>query len=158
MKAGDRMTEIKAPEKKSLWSSALKVVKGDSTAQLMEDFTAEMTLVAEGLCEDQAKLRQAVDQAMSETDRISQRTKSEVEALETTIRENQRDLDRRLDDLTRRLDAMENREKAIRAEQEKSRGKHTWLARPEGLIGQLTVLASIIAGAWVLVSILNLFK
>lgn len=152
------MTEIKAPEKKSLWSSALKVVKGDNTAQLMEDFTAEMTLVAEGLCEDQAKLRQAVDQALSETDRISQRTRSEVEALETTIRENQRDLDRRLDDLTRRLEAMETREKAARTEQGKSKSRHNWLAKPEGLISQLTLLASIIAGAWVLVTILNLFK
>ena len=147
------MSEEKTVSKpKSLWSSALKVVKGDDTNQLVEAFTAEMTLVAEGLCEDQARLRKAVDELAAEGDRVSQRTKSEVEALETTIQENQRDLDRRLDELSRRIDAMETREKAVKnAPKKKS-------LMPEGLIPQLTVLASIIAGAWVLVTILNLFK
>ena len=38
---------MNAPKK--LWDGALKMVKGENTAQLVEQFTAEMTLVAEGL-------------------------------------------------------------------------------------------------------------
>ena len=33
---------------KKLWDGALKMVKGENTHQLIEQFTAEMTLVAEG--------------------------------------------------------------------------------------------------------------
>ena len=43
------------PKKTTLWDGALKMVKGENTNQLIEQFTAEMTLVAEGLCEDQTK-------------------------------------------------------------------------------------------------------
>ena len=46
---------------RTLWESALKVVKGDSTEQLVEQFTAEMTLVAEGLYDDQARLKREVE-------------------------------------------------------------------------------------------------
>ena len=48
------------------WNGALKLVKGENTAKLIEDFTAEMTLVAEGLCEDQSKLRREVDKMITE--------------------------------------------------------------------------------------------
>lgn len=128
-----------------LWNSALKAVKGDNTAQLVEQFTAEMTLVAEGLCEDQARLRRAVEDLHREGDRASQRYASEVEALETAIRENQRDVDRRLDDMNRRLSAMESRQTSRKG-------------RELGVIQQLTVLAAIVCGSWILVTILNLLK
>lgn len=127
-----------------LWNNALKAVKGDSTAQLVEEFTSEMTLVAEGLCEDQARLRQSVEELRREEDRSAQRLTSEVQALETAIRENQRDTDQRLDDMQRRLTALENRAN--------SRSK-----KNDGIIRQLTMLASIICGTWLLVTILNLF-
>lgn len=127
-----------------LWNNALKAVKGDSTAQLVEEFTSEMTLVAEGLCEDQARLRQSVEELRREDDRGAQRLTSEVQAIETAIRENQRDTDQRLDDMQRRLTALENRVN--------SRGK-----KNDGIIRQLTMLASIICGTWLLVTILNLF-
>ena len=48
------MTEEKTlteKPKKTLWDGALKMVKGENTNQLIEQFTAEMNLVAEGLCE-----------------------------------------------------------------------------------------------------------
>lgn len=127
-----------------LWNNALKAVKGDSTAQMVEEFTSEMTLVAEGLCEDQARLRQSVEELRREEDRSAQRLTSEVQALETAIRENQRDTDQRLDDMQRRLTALENRAN--------SRSK-----KSDGIIRQLTMLASIICGTWLLVTILNLF-
>lgn len=140
------MSEEKAVSKpKQLWNSALRAVKGDSATQMVEEFTAEMTLVAEGLCEDQARLRQAVEELRREDDRNAQRMTSEVQALETALQENQRDTERRLDALASRLAALEG--KAVRR-----KGKEkNWL-------GQVTLLAAIVCGTWLLVTVLRLFK
>lgn len=139
------MEEQKKP--RTLWESALKVVKGDSTEQLVEQFTAEMTLVAEGLYDDQARLKREVELLRQEQDRLSQRVGSEQQAQEAALMEAQRDLDRRLDDFARRLSAMEAK---LSAKPKKM--------RMDGLVGQLTVLACIVCGSWVLVTILNLFR
>lgn len=128
-----------------LWNSALKAVKGDSTQQLVEQFTSEMTLVAEGLCEDQARLRQSVEELRREDDRHAQRLASEVQAMEATLRENQRENDRRLEDMQHRLAAMESK---LNSRRRKERG---WL-------GQVTLLVSIVCGTWLLVTILNLLR
>ena len=63
----------------------------------------------------------------------------------------QKEMDRRLTDLGRRMDALEKNGK----KKELHIGK--W-KMPDGFMPQLIVLASIIAGAWVLVTILNLFQ
>lgn len=140
------MSEEKTVSKPmQLWNNALRAVKGDSTLQLVEQFTSEMTLVAEGLCEDQARLRQQVEGLRREEDRSAQRLESELQALESTIKENQRDADRRLDDMARRLNALESRLTS-------RKGKEL------GLVQQLTVLAAIVCGSWVLVTILNLLR
>ena len=145
MQGGSGVSEEKTVSKPmQLWNNALKAVKGDSTAQLVEQFTAEMTLVAEGLCEDQARLRQSVEELRREDDRTAQRVVSEVQALESAIRENQRDTDRRLEDMSRRLAAMESKASSRQK-------KHL------GLIQQVTILVSIACGTWLLVTILNLF-
>lgn len=147
------MTEEKNVSKPmQLWNSAVKVVKGENTAQLVEQFTAEMTLVAEGLCEDQAKLRRAAEELRTAQEQSEQRLDSRMEALDTALRENQRETDRRLDEMARRLNALESRQAAKEARGRESK------RRDAGLIRQLTVLVSIVAGAWVLVTILNLFK
>jgi hypothetical protein len=116
------MSEEKNVSKpRQMWNQALKVVKGESTEQLVEDFTSEMTLVAEGLCEDQSRLRKAVDDLRDEQDHlVSAGLKSEQEALEATLRENQRDTDRRLDELTHRLAALETKQKSKPARKEKA--------------------------------------
>ena len=132
---------------RTIWESALKVVKGDSPEQLMEQFTSEMTLVAEGLYDDQARLRREVEQLRLEQDRLSQRMKSDQQAQETSLLEAQRDIDRRLEEFSRRLSAMETKLSA-----KPRKGKM------DGLVGQLTVLACIVCGSWVLVTILNLFR
>ena len=64
----------------------------------------------------------------------------------SSLLEAQRDIDRRLDDFARRLSAMEAKLPA--------RKKGKW----DGLMGQATVLACIVCGSWVLVTILNLFR
>lgn len=127
-----------------LWNSALKAVKGDSTQQLVEQFTAEMTLVAEGLCEDQARLRQSVEELRREDDRHGQRLASEVLAIDATLRENQRENDRRLEDMQRRLAALESKANSRRHKE------RSWLS-------QVTLLVGIVCGTWLLVTVLNLF-
>ena len=129
-----------------LWNNAVKAVKGENTGALVEQFTAEMTLVAEGLCEDQARLRQAVEELRREADAARQSLRSEQQALDKTIQENQRDMDRRLDELDRRLDALEAR----KAPSTKLKNK--------GLMGQAIILAGIICGTWLAVTILNLLR
>ena len=84
----EKGTLTSRPQK--LWTDALRRVKGEDTAQLMEQFTAEMTLVAEGLCEDQSKLREEVDRAAQEEDRRIQRLDSRLEELDTLTRERER--------------------------------------------------------------------
>lgn len=144
--------EQKTPSKpRQLWNSAVKAVKGESTEQLVEQFTAEMTLVAEGLCDDQGRLRKEVTALRTDYDRLEQRLQSEQQAQESTLMETQRDIDRRLDEVTRRLAALEKAQSA--RQQKEAKGK-----RSQNLISQLTVLAGIIAGAWILVTVLNLLK
>lgn len=144
--------EQKTPSKpRQLWNSAVKAVKGESTEQLVEQFTAEMTLVAEGLCDDQGRLRKEVTALRTDYDRLEQRLQSEQQAQESTLMETQRDIDRRLDEVMRRLAALEKAQNA--RQQKEAKGK-----RPQNLISQLTVLAGIIAGAWILVTVLNLLK
>ena len=87
--------------------------------------------------------RKSVEELRREEDRSAQRLTSEVQALETAIRENLRDTDQRLDDMQRRLTALENRAN--------SRSK-----KNDGIIRQLTMLASIICGTWLLVNLLNI--
>ena len=137
--------EVSKPRK--LWNSALKTVKGDSTQTLVENFTAEMTLVAEGLCEDQAKLRSKVESLESGQDRNRQRFDSEVESLETSVREQQKEMDNKLDALNDRLSAIE---RTLDKTMKKKKGFGGW-----GWLAQLTLLAAIVCGAWVLVTLMN---
>jgi polyhydroxyalkanoate synthesis regulator phasin len=140
------LTEEK--QKPSLWNQALKVVKGDSTAELVEQFTQEMTLVAEGLCEDQARLRKAVDGLMKEGE--GQRAKSEQDYQDVLrqLENHQKDVKQKLDELARRVSVLEKP-----AAKEK-KGK---LRLGGDIIGRLTILASIVCGSWIIVTLLKLF-
>lgn len=129
-----------------LWNQAVRAVKGENAGQLVEEFTAEMTLVAEGLVEDQTRLRRTVEELQRSQDREVQSLSSELEALGNDLHEHQRETERRLDELSRRLDAIEKR-------QGKTRGgfNAAWLDK-------LLILAGVVCGSWVLVSIINLFR
>lgn len=83
-------------------------------------------------------------------EKLEQRADNEQEVLDTTLRENQKDIDRRLDELTHRIAALEVKSPA---ETRKNRERRTW-----ALSASLTVLAGIVAGAWIIVTVLNLFK
>ena len=133
--------------KPSLWNQALKVVKGDSTTELVEQFTQEMTLVAEGLCEDQARLRKAVDGLIRESDGQKAKSEQDYQDVLRQLAAHQKESKQQLVELSRRVAALEKPAKA-------KKGKGLLGA---DVIGRLTVLAGIVCGAWVIVTILKLF-
>ena len=135
-------------QKPSLWNQALKVVKGDSTTELVEQFTQEMTLVAEGLCEDQARLRNAVDGLIRESDGQRAKSEQDYQELQRQLDEHEKDVKRRLEELSRRISALEKPTK-------EKKGK---FRLGSDVISRVTVLAGIICGTWLLVTILNLLR
>ena len=135
-------------KKPTLWDGALKMVKGENTNQLIEQFTAEMTLVAEGLCEDQTKLRREVDGMMTEEDRRIQKQESRIDLLETSLEEERKAHDRDLTELRNRLSTLEKQAAKAPLKEKKKAGS---------IIGGLTLLVGIAAAAWVIVTILNVF-
>ena len=145
--AEKNIIEEKPAEKpKKIWDGALKMVRGENTAQLIENFTAEMTLVAEGLCEDQSTLRRDVDRMMTQEDRRIQTLQSQIEAAETTLEEERTAHDRDVTELRNRIAALEKKTNARPAKERTRRGN---------IIRDLTVLVAIAASAWVIVTLLN---
>ena len=137
------------PKKTTLWDGALKMVKGENTNQLIEQFTAEMTLVAEGLCEDQTKLRREVDDMTTQEDRRIQKLESRISLLETSLEEERKAHDKDLTELRSRLSPLE---KQASKPQVKEKKKAT------SVIRDLTWLVGIAAAAWVIVTIINAIK
>ncbi len=138
-----------AEKPKKLWDGALKMVKGENPSQLIEQFTAEMTLVAEGLCEDQTKLRREVDQMMGQEDQRIQKLQAKIDLLETSLDEERNAHDSDLTELRNRLASLEKQSaKAPSQDKKKSRT----------IIRDLTWLVGIAAAAWIIVTVLNLIK
>ena len=135
-----------AEKPKKLWDGALKMVRGENTAQLIENFTAEMTLVAEGLCDDQSTLRREVDRMVTQEDRRIQALQSQIEAAETSLEEERKAHDRDLTELRNRLAALEKKANS-RTGREKT--------RKGNIIRDLTILVAIAATAWVIVTLVN---
>lgn len=132
--------------KKTLWDGALKMVKGENTNQLIEQFTAEMTLVAEGLCEDQTKLRREVDDMTTQEDRRIQKLESRIDLLETSLDEERKAHDKDLTELRNRLSTLEKQAAKAPAKDKKKAGT---------IIRDLTWLVGIAAAAWVIVTVIN---
>ena len=132
--------------KKTLWDGALKMVKGENTNQLIEQFTAEMTLVAEGLCEDQTKLRREVDNMTTQQDRRIQKLESRIDLLETSLDEERKAHDKDVTELRNRLSTLEKQAAKAPAKEKKKAGT---------IIRDLTWLVGIAAAAWVIVTVIN---
>ncbi len=132
--------------KKTLWDGALKMVKGENTNQLIEQFTAEMTLVAEGLCEDQTKLRREVDNMTTQEDRRIQKLESRIDLLETSLDEERKAHDNDVTELRDRLSTLEKQAAKAPAKEKKKAGT---------IIRDLTWLVGIAAAAWVIVTVIN---
>ena len=146
------MTEEKTlteKPKKTLWDGALKMVKGENTNQLIEQFTAEMTLVAEGLCEDQTKLRREVDDLTIQEDRRIQKLESRIDLLESSLDEERKAHDKDVTELRNRLSPLEKQAAKQPGKEKKP---------PGSIIRDLTWLVGIAAAAWVIVTIINAIK
>ena len=126
-------------------NGVLSPLKGKDVGQLVEDFTAEMTLVIEGMSEDQSKLAQDTQRLSAQQTELEQHLLDgfhDAETSENELRKESTSLKNRLDKTEKML-------------QEK-KGKRT-----EGLAGvlrQATWLVGIIAVAWIIVTIINLFR
>lgn len=134
--------------KPSLWNQALKAVKGDSTSALVEQFTQEMTLVAEGLCEDQARLRKAVDGLLKETEGQQSRAEQDYQELKRLLDAQEKSAKQRMDELSRRIEALEK---------PAPKAKRTGFRLGSDLVSRLTLLAGIVCGTWLIVTVLKLF-
>lgn len=139
----------KQQKKPTLWDGALKMVKGENTNQLIEQFTAEMTLVAEGLCEDQTKLRREVDEMTTQEDRRIQKLESRIDLLETSLDEERKAHDKDLTELRGRLSTLEKQAAKQPGKEKRKAGS---------IIRDLTWLVGIAAAAWVIVTIINAIK
>ena len=135
-------------QKPSLWNQAMKVVKGDGMNELVEQFTQEMTLVAEGLCEDQARLRKAVDGLIKETDGQRDKSEQDRQDLQRQLEENHRETTARLEELSRRISALE---KPAPKEKKTVRGLFSG-----DVLGRVTLLVAMVCGTWLAVSIFNI--
>ena len=145
----EEKTLTEKPKKTTLWDGALKMVKGENTNQLIEQFTAEMTLVAEGLCEDQSKLRREVDDMTTQEDRRIQKLESRISLLESSLEEERKAHDKDLTELRNRLSPLEKQAARPQAKERK---------KAASIIRDLTWLVGIAAAAWVIVTIINAIK
>ena len=126
---------------KDLIGGALHTLKGPDVNTLVEDFTREMAMVAEGLCDDQMRLRREV------SDLSAQQTLLEAQWPQA-LQAHQERLSKELQQSAARLEELQKKLQALEARQQKAGKKSRVLA-------QLTVLVSIPAGAWVLVTLLG---
>ncbi|HSK69501.1 MAG TPA: hypothetical protein VLA21_09605 [Candidatus Limnocylindria bacterium] len=106
-------------------------LSGKDIPRLVEEFTREMSVVAEGLSEDQARLGQALELQARGQDETAER----LRALERQVA----DLSRQAADLSRRADKRQKGEAG--------------LAR---ILRQATWLAGILAAAWIITTVLNI--
>ncbi|MBQ9197344.1 MAG: hypothetical protein IJ157_08935 [Clostridia bacterium] len=126
-------------------------LKGKDMNQAVEEFTSEMTLVAEGLSEDQALLRQDVDKLSAQQTLLEEKVlrggkenKTDLNELRDAVKQSKKQAEA----LEKRLDGLE---KTIK-EAEKKPAK-MGLGQ---ILRQATWMVGIICGAWVIVTVLKL--
>lgn len=117
---------------KDFLQTAVDSITGKDLPRLVDEFTREMVVVAEGLSEDQATLRNAQAIQGEEQDKLAARM---------------REMEKQVKDLQSKVDALG--QKAAK----RQRGE-SGLSR---ILRQATILAAILAGAWVIVTLVNAF-
>lgn len=138
-------------EKKDLIHSAKDFVtnifqplKGKDLGQAVEEFSAEMTLVAEGLSEDQERLSQ-------QTEKLS----AQQTILEETMLSRLHDADCALNEMRKEMKALQKRlEKAEKAVADKKISKVNGFT---GMLRQATWLVGIVVAGWIAVTLIKAF-
>ena len=142
--------------------------KNQDIGTLMEEFTSEMTLVAEGLSQDQDRLNERCERLEARQAEGEERLALRMDEISETLHEQEDRLrdtsgktDRQLGQLSARLDKLEERAQRMentltdlkKADSKKSKGDGKF----GGILRQATWLAAIVCGAWVLTTIINKF-
>jgi hypothetical protein len=117
---------------KDMLDTAVSGLKGRDMFALVDSFTSEMTLVAEGLSEDLQRTQQQLAQ---------------LGADQTIVSEDSLRVQEQIKQLQKRAEALEKR-------QDKQTAKRGTLT---GVLKQVTVIAVIIAAAWVITALLGAF-
>ena len=133
---------------KEFFGNAFGQGKSQDLSALIEEYTNEMTLVAEGLSQDLDKVTQRTDALDARQVEIEEKLYLRMEAID----KEQKELRRQGEEILARVDALE---KAAKKEKEQ---KARVSERLTCVLRQATWLAGILAGAWVIVTIINLFK
>ncbi len=123
---------------KDFFGGAFGLTKNKDLNSLIEEFTSEMTLVVEGLSEDQANLFKAQDTLSAQQTIDHEEQMSEIKDMKNRVK----DLEKSMTDIKKLV-----AEKKIK----KVEGF-------TGLVRQATWLVSILAGSWIVVTIFNFFK
>ncbi len=129
---------------RELLGGAIKAIKGPDVQQMVETFTGEMTVVVEGLYDDQMRLRKELEDISAQQTILSHQLVDGREESKNKLEQSVKELSTRLTDMQKRLQALES--------------KHGKRGKGNSMLSQATVLVSIAAGAWVIVTVLNLFK
>ena len=130
---------------KDFMNGVLSPLKGKDIGQLVEDFTAEMTLVAEGLSEDQHKLSQETERLSAMQTELEQRMLDGFHDTGVTSDETRA----QIKDLRSRLDKIE---KQLQDKKELKTKKSDGIT---GMLRQATWLVAIASVAWIVVTIIN---
>ena len=93
----DRQKKDILTSAKQFFGTALSPLKGRDNNQLLEEFTNEMTLVAEGLSEDQERISRLLDNVTSQQTLFENDTEDRLRSLEASVQDNAK----RLNDLGR---------------------------------------------------------
>jgi len=132
---------------KDFMNGVLSPLKGKDMGQMVEDFTSEMTLVAEGLSEDQQRLAQENERLSAQQTELEQRLMDGLHDADVAMDE----MKREIASLKSRLDKAEKQASDKNAKEKDKKGVTAALR-------QATWLVAIGAGAWIIVTIINLFK
>lgn len=117
---------------KDFIQGAVDSITGKDLPVLVEDFTREMTVVAEGLAEDQSRMNDALRLQGEGQDQLT---------------EKMRQAEKRLGDLERQV-------ADLKKKAERRRENRPGLAQ---ILKQATWLAAILAAAWVITTLVNAF-
>lgn len=115
-------------------------LKGKDLTQAVDEFTSEMTLVIEGMSEDQVKLRCDADEALAKITILENELGEQNDACRDEIKQ----LRKSLETIEKRLTALEK--------PDKKRNKPNLSM----LIKQVTWLAAIVCGSWIIVTVLKI--
>ncbi len=126
------------PKPKNFLQDAIKPFVGKKKIEdLVEEFTDEVTLVTEGLWNDQKKIRDQMNNVQMEQ---SLWEKKEEEA-RIALRDEMEALSKKIDTLSERIKDLETKKK---------KGKNE-----KGFLFQVSLMVFVASGAWVLVTLIN---